>query len=177
MRNLVKYILCSLVSFCMLTAGTNKIFAQDKDYRAYTLFLYNFIKYVEWPTDNSPEFVIGVVGDSPIYKELVTLSETKKAKGKKIVIKVINTADESTGCSMIYFPSAKSALIKNFADKVKGKSVLLVAEQEGMARKGAAISFAIDDDDALKFDINKSVIDAQSLKIANVLIQLGMLVG
>ncbi|HEY4799207.1 MAG TPA: YfiR family protein, partial [Bacteroidia bacterium] len=146
------------------------------DYKAYTLFLYNFMKYIEWP-DPTGDFVIGVMGDSPIKNDLKTLSENKKAKGRKIVVKILATADDAAGCNMIYIPSEKSSFLKPIADKMKGKSVLIVAEREGLAKKGAAISFMVDEDDTLKFDINKSVIDSQSLKIANVLIQLGILVG
>ena len=168
-------VLCSL--FLMLFIGkVERAFSQDVDYKAYTLFLYNFMKYVEWP-DPSGDFVIGVVGNSPIEKELLKLAENKKAKGRKIVVKVINTTEEAILCNMIYIPSSKSALLKPILEKTKSKPVLIVAEREGLAKKGAAISFVIDDDDALKFDINKSSLNSQSLKIANILLQLGILVG
>jgi hypothetical protein len=78
---------------------------------------------------------------------------------------------------MIYVPSAKTSMLKLIMDKTKGKPILIVGEREGLARKGAGISFVVDDDDVLKFDINKSVLDSQSLKIANLLMQLGILVG
>ena len=177
MRRLVKYII-AFGFFLILFAGkTEQAFCQDVDYKAYTLFLYNFMKYIEWPQDQTGDFVIGVVGDSPIKKDLQTLAETKKAKGRKIVIKIINIPDDAVSCNMIFIPSAKSTQLKPIAEKVKGKAVLIVAEREGLAKKGAAISFAVNDDDALQFDFNKSVLDSQSLKIANLLMQLGELVG
>ena len=177
MRKLVKYII-AFGFFLMLFAGkTEKAFCQEVDYKAYTLFLYNFMKYIEWPADQTGDFVIGVLGDSPIKKELQTLAETKKVKGRKIVIKIITVPDDAIFCNMIFIPSAKSAQLKPIAEKVKGKAVLIVAEREGLAKKGAAISFAVNDDDALQFDFNKSVLDSQSLKIANLLMQLGELVG
>ncbi len=150
--------------------------AQDADYKAYTLFLYNFMKYIEWPNPEG-DFVIGVVGESPIKKELVTLSETKKAKGRKIVVKVIATPEEALACSMIFIPSAKTSMLKPIIEKTKNKSILIVGEREGLAKKGAAISFVIDDDDALKFDLNKAVMESKSLKAANLLIELAILVG
>ena len=163
-----------LPSFFTATQTTCK--AQEADYKAYTLFLYNFMKYVEWP-DQTGDFTIGIVGNSPIEKELITLSENKKAKGKKIVVKVINTAEDGETCNMIYLPSSKSSMLKQIMEKVKGKPILVVAEREGLAQKGAGISFAVDDDDARKFDINKSSLESHSLKIANILMQLGILVG
>jgi len=170
-----KYILPFLFS-AFLFGKTEIGFSQDVDYKAYTLFLYNFMKYIEWPSAEG-DFVIGVVGDSPIKKDLTSLSETKKVKGRKIVIKIISSPDDALFCHMIYIPSGKSSMTKQIAEKVKGKSILLVGEREGLAKKGAAISFAINEDDALQFDINKSVLDGNNLKIANVLVQLGILVG
>ena len=134
------------------------------------------MKYVEWPNANG-DFVIGVIGESPIQKELEELSKNKKAKGRKIVVLNITKPNDVFLCNMIYLPSSKSAQLKSISEKLKGKPVLIVAEREGLAKKGAAISFVIDDDDALKFDINKSVIDSQSLKIASLLVKLGTLVG
>lgn len=176
MSRMLKYIVVAGFSFVLFMGKTQKGFAQDADYKAYTLFLYNFMKYVEWP-DATGDFVVGVMGESPIKKELETLALTKKVKGKKIVIKTLLTVEDAAGCSMIYVPSAKNSMVKPLAEKTKSKPVLIVAEREGMAKKGAAISFVVDDDDSLKFDINKTVIDAQSLKIANLLIQLGVVVG
>jgi|ERR1051326_789166 hypothetical protein len=177
MKQPVKYILTFGIFLAMFAGRTEKVFSQDVDYKAYTLFLYNFMKYIEWPPDQAADFVIGVVGDCPIKKDLQTLAETKKAKGKKITIKIINATDDALSCNMVFIPSAKSSQLKPIAEKIKGKPILIVAEREGLAKKGAAISFAVNDDDALQFDFNKTVLDGQSLKIANLLMQLGELVG
>ena len=177
MRRLIKYCIALGIFLMIFIGKTEKVFSQDKDYKAYTLFLYNFIKYIEWPPDQTGDFVIGVVGESPIKDQLATLAASKKAKGRKIVVKIINVPDDAVSCSMIFIPAAKSAQLKPIAEKVKGKSVLIVAEREGLAKKGAAISFAVNDDDALQFDFNKTVLDSQSLKIAVLLMQLGELVG
>jgi hypothetical protein len=62
--------------------------AQETDYKAYSLFVYNFMKYVEWPEAQSKgDFVIAVLGDSPINKELENLAASKKLKGRNIVLK------------------------------------------------------------------------------------------
>jgi hypothetical protein len=176
MKKLIKYIV-GFVFFLMLFIGkTEQAFSQDVDYKSYTLFLYNFMKYIEWP-DKSGDFVIGVVGDSKVTTELMFLAEKKKVGARNIVVKTISTADDVLLCNMIYVPSAKTSMLKPIMEKIKGKPILVVGEREGLARKGAGISFMVDDDDVLKFDINKSVLDSQSLKIANLLMQLGIIVG
>lgn len=153
-----------------------KVFSQDIDYKAYTLFLYNFMKYIEWP-DKSGDFVIGVMGDSKVKEELTLLAGKKKVGARNIVVKTISNPEDVLLCNMVYIPSSQTNMLKILVTKVKDKPILLVGEREGLARKGAGISFVVDDDDVLRFDINKSVLDSQSLKIANLLMQLGILVG
>ena len=176
MMRLGKYVVLAGVFLMIFIGKTERAVAQDVDYKTYTLFLYNFMKYVEWPTTEG-DFVIGVVGECPVKKELEQLAKNKKAKGRQIVVVNIANAGDALLCNMVYIPSSKSAELRPIYEKVKGRSVLIVAEREGLAKKGAGISFAIDDDDALKFDINKSTLDSQNLKIANMLMQLGILVG
>src|ERR1700740_2397343 len=84
-----------VLSVLFLLCGKTSLKAQDVDYKAYTLFVYNFMKYTEWPEAQSKgDFVIGVLGSSPIQKELETLAATKKIKGRTILIKKITTVEE-----------------------------------------------------------------------------------
>ena len=159
--------------FALASVSAAKVRAQDVDYKAYSLFVYNFMKYIEWP-EITGDFTIGVVGDSPVLKELETLAKTKKAKGRNIIIKKILTPDDVMNCQLVYVCSGKSSMAKAINEKVKGKSILVVGEREGLAKKGAALSFITLDDDVLKFEINKVVLDQNKLKIPSVLSNLGL---
>lgn len=153
----------------------NQARAQQTDYKAYSLFVYNFMKYTEWSGDAAKgDFVIGVLGDSPIMKELNTLASSKKLKGRNIVVKKFTTAEECSGCHLLYVASGKSSMLKGLREALKTKPVLIVGEREGLANKGAGISFVTLEDDTLKFDINKKEIEQHGLKVASQLIQLGI---
>jgi hypothetical protein len=172
-KGLRKYWLSGVLLFMMGAAAAPRAQAQDVDYKAYSLFVYNFMKYIEWP-DLQGDFVVGVMGDSPVLKELETLARTKKAKGHNIVIKKIATPEEAANCQLVYVCESKSSLVKTLNEKLRGKSVLVVGEREGLAKKGAALSFITLDDDVLKFEINKTVIEQNKLKIPTVLSNLGL---
>ncbi|MGZ3903861.1 MAG: YfiR family protein [Bacteroidia bacterium] len=157
---------------------SSKCYAQDVDYKAYTLFVYNFMKYVEWPEAQSKgDFVVGVYGDSPIQKELQALASQKKLKGRNIVIKVVTKPEDATACQLLYVCSGKSSVIKQLKDQMKDKPVLLVGEREGLAKKGAGMSFVTLEDDELKFDINKKEIETHQLKVSSSLLALGIVVN
>ena len=168
-----------LASTCLLNlCSINKARAQDVDYKSYTLFVYNFIKYIEWPeTDSQGDFVIGVMGESPVYTELQGLASAKKVRGRNIILKQLSKPEEAQGCHLIYIVDNKSSMLKKLEEFALNKSILLVAEREGLAKKGAAFSFVTMDDDVLKFEINKSAIEKHALKIPPVLLALGLIVG
>jgi hypothetical protein len=172
-------ILIALLFILFLGNGINNTcVAQDVDYKAYTLFVYNFMKYIEWPEANSKgDFVLGIYGDSPITKELQALAANRKLKGRTITVKTINKPEDIGDCQLLYIPSSKSSVVKALKDQMKDKPVLLVGEREGLAKKGTALSFCTLEDDALKFDINKKEIEQHQLKISSSLIQLGIVVN
>ena len=47
------------------------------NYKIHSLFMYKFTQYIEWPS-TSGDFVIGVVGSSPIIAELEAIAATKR---------------------------------------------------------------------------------------------------
>lgn len=167
-----------IIPVLLFVFNSRTAIAQDVDYKAYSLFVYNFMKYIEWPEPQSKgDFVVGVLGDSPIEKELKTLAGSKKLKGRNIVIKKFKTPEEGAGCHLLYVCSSKSSLMKTVKEQLKNKPVLVVGEREGLAKKGAALSFVTLEDDGLKFDINKSEIEQHQLKISSALISLGIVIG
>ena len=167
-----------LVLFLFLNGISAKCVAQDVDYKAYTLFVYNFMKYVEWPEAQSKgDFVVCIFGESPVQKELTGLASSKKLKGRNIIIKSISKPEDATGCQLLYVSSSKSGNIKALKEQMAGKPILIVGEREGLAKKGAELSFVTLEDDGLKFDINKKEIEQHQLKISSQLIALGILVN
>lgn len=164
----------SLFLFCS-NAGLK---AQETNYKAYSLYVYNFMKYVEWPENKSQgDFVIVMLGHSGIEKELNLLATQKKLKGRNIVVRIANTVDEIKDCQLVYIAESKSNLLKEVNLKLKGNGILIVGEKDGAANKGACLSFATLDNDELSFDINKKSLDLQHLKISGTLIKLGSVVS
>jgi len=175
----IKYFKVLLLAMLVLRGlYSGNCHAQETDYKAYTLFIYNFMKYVEWPEAQSKgDFVLAVMGDSPITKELQTLASTKKLKGRNIVIKKVDTPEQAEGCQLLFVPNSKSNMVKTLKDQTKDKPILIVGEREGLAKKGAGLSFVTLDDDELKFDINKKEIEQHQLKISSSLLSLGIVVN
>lgn len=167
------------ISAIWILSFTNQCKAQEVNYKSYSIYVYNFIKYIEWPpsTRAGGNFSIGIVGDSPVYNELLQLAASKKANGQTIIIKKFATIEEADYCEILYISAAKSSALKKALEKTMSVPTLVVAEREGLAKKGAGINFVTLDDDVLKFEVNKKVIEDHSLKIPKILLTLGLAVG
>lgn len=149
--------------------------SQDLDYRAQSLYIYKFTKFIYWPAEKtSGDFVIGVFGNSPIIEELRLMASLKKGgKEQNIVVREVNTEDDLSAFHIIYISSSKSRQIRSVSDQVGDKPVLIVAEREGMASKGATISFVVSDYEILKFEVNVGRLEEQKMTISDDLVKLG----
>ncbi len=141
--------------------------------------MYIFSKNIYWPNDNLKEkFVIGVYGNSPIFEELEIMASIKKAaNGKKIIIKQFFSFNEIKNVDILYISSSKSRDLKKILNILKKKPILIVAERDGLAKKGASINFIIMEDDTLKFEVNRSVMKKLKLEISDGLLKHGFEVG
>jgi hypothetical protein len=159
----------------LLVLGILSSSAQQLDYRAQSLYIYKFTKFISWPEEKTKgDFIIGVYGNSPIMEELKLMASIKKAaKDQNIVVKEITTEDDLMQYNIIYVASSKSRQIRSLSEQIGSQPVLIVAEREGMAYKGATISFLITNYEILKFEVDVDQLERQQMTISEDLIKLG----
>jgi hypothetical protein len=145
-----------LFSSLLINAQESKIMA---------LYIYNFVRYVEWPVSSqNGNFVIGVVGESPISDELEKIIVGKKVNNQAVILKKISNTDQATFCHVLF-------ISEKYCDKVDGvtnskNNTLMICERKGVVSKSSAISF-IRQDTKIKFEINKENIKKSGLYVNN----------
>lgn len=148
----------------MLACSINAV-AQTTNYNVHSLFVLNIAKYSTWPSHGS-EFQIVVFGKSKIYEELQKVSAGKHING--LPVKVI-LADELTQVgtpNIIYLADGKSSSLTDVLKATEGKSIMVIAEREGLYKKGAGFSFVLMDNNTLRYDINNSEIEKRQIKVS-----------
>ncbi|HMJ46900.1 MAG TPA: YfiR family protein [Ferruginibacter sp.] len=165
------------LSVFFLLLGTSKIYAQENiNYTVYANIIYRFTKYIDWPDKNkSGDFVIGIVGDSPLYDEIKNFTVNKTVGNQRIVIKAFPASAASFNCHILFISEDESRKLKKIAALTLKTSTLLVTEAEGLAQKGSCINFNVVND-RLKLEINKNNIEQKNLNIAPELLSLGVIV-
>lgn len=146
-----------------------------EEYAVKAAFIYNFTKFVEWDeTQTAPTFVIGVIGDSPIYKPLLDLAATKTINNKKIeVLKCSATSAVNCRCQILFVPEeTKGKDFQEFITELSiTKNILIISESKGFLNNGSAINFLVTDNH-IKFEINIGCLNKYNLKASSQLLKL-----
>lgn len=151
----------------ILSTGFQIKSSYDTNSKIKAVFIYNFTKYIEWPKNyRQGSFVVGVVGDAPLYKELSKMALTKKVANQSFEIKKFNNVAEIGKCHILYVTKEKKESLGNILKKVKNNSTLIVTESPGMVDKGAGINFVVKNNKQ-KFELNKTNVEKYKLKVSS----------
>ncbi|HXB43707.1 MAG TPA: YfiR family protein [Puia sp.] len=149
---------------------------QATDYAVQANIIYRFTKYIDWPeSKKTGDFIIGMVGDSPLADELKTFIANKTVGNRKIVIRRFSSSADSYNCNILFINEDQSSSLKKIAVRTAGSPILLVSEAEGLATKGSCINF-ITVGDHLRLEINKNNIEQRRLGIASELLSLATII-
>ncbi len=148
--------------------------ASDNLSNVEAMFIYNFLRHVNWPEGSGNEnFVIGVYGNSDTYNQLVQFTANRKVGTKSIEIRRISSVAEAVSCQLIFVPAANISSITTIKSQVGNRACLIVGEQEGSNAHGSTIEFILKDN-TLKFRINQERAKQQNLLVSRSLIDMSI---
>ncbi len=153
---------------------------QGLEYKVKAAFLYNFIKFIDWPTDrlgaDDKSINVCLLGKDPFGPHLEPI-QNRTAKGHAIRIVRLKdpTADLST-CRMLFTTTHNMRDVKSIADKIKGQAILTVGEADGFASNGGMIGFVIRDG-RIQLEINLERIKRENISVSAKLLEIGVIVS
>jgi hypothetical protein len=139
---------------------------KEQEYDKKALFIYNFTSYVSWSKFKGNEFLIGIVGDSPINSFLASYTNGKSASKANIVVEKYVPA---RNYQIIFISNAGAKDFSRIKKEFSGKPTLLVTENTLFDKTGAHISFYVDGD-KVNFTVNKANIEKAGLNVSSKLI-------
>ncbi len=174
-RSVLKIFICLLlVSLNWKTAAADAI----SPYQVKAAFIYNFIKFVEWPTttfnDSKSPYVVGVLGKDPFGLELDYAMKNKTVNGRPIVVRRI-TDEKMNQCHLLFISSSEKRRLKSIFEQLKDKPILTLGETEEFAQTGGMINFVIEEN-KVRFQINIEAAKRADLKIHSTLLNLARVV-
>jgi hypothetical protein len=146
-------------------------------YHVKAAFLYNFAKFVDWPASafTGPEspFTLCVVGSEPFISASETLAG-KSIKGRKVVVRRIDTVVGARQCNMIYLASADEGGFNLDPAQLKA-AVLTVGESDDFLRRGGIINLTVVNN-KIRFEIDRDAGERLGFRFRAQLLQRALLV-
>jgi hypothetical protein len=151
--------------------------AQDggfSEYQVKAAFLYNFGKFVEWPTNdfaatNAP-LLIGVYGENPFGNDLATVVQGRNIDGHPVIARMVSLK-ELKSCQILFIAKSEQKNIGKILETLDGAGVLTVTENLSPFQSGVMINFILQDD-RIRFEINNTAAEKVGLKLSSKLLML-----
>jgi hypothetical protein len=156
-----------------LAPGLRAQSASQREYEIKAAYLYNFIKYVDWPSYGET-ISIGVLGNDPFGTALAPLNG-KIVKGRRLVIKHLDSVRDAQQCQIIFVSSSEKQRLQEIFESLRSARVLTVGETQGFADGGGIINF-IEENNKVRFEINAEAARRTGLNISSELLKLARLV-
>lgn len=169
--------------------------AANREYRIKAAFLYNFIKFVDWPkekmADSNEPIVIGIIGSRDFVKAFEPVKH-KKIKNRRISIKYFEGYEKlkksPTGnnsqwnqrmrtlknCHVLLLCSSDEIPIDNLRQiigELNASPVLTVGETRDFLESGGVVNFLMEDK-KIRFEINAAAAENSKLRVSSKLLRL-----
>ena len=149
------------------------------EYQVKAAFLFNFAKFVEWPSSSLPDLSaplrICILGRDPFGDELRNITKEKTVSGRKLQIDQLVDLQHAKTCQILFIASSERAQLKEILEALQGANVLTVGDTNGFPEQGGMINFVLEND-RVQFEVNRKAAEQAGLKISSKLLSVAKLV-
>jgi hypothetical protein len=171
----VAIIFALLVSASLVVAPEGRAQASLRQYQAEAAYIFNFLKFVEWPDDPSMDlhvpWVIGIVGEARLGVKLSELARRETIQGHELQVRLFQPSEDLRACHILFIGASQNKRLPAILMALNGASVLTVADMENFTESGGMIQLVMKDD-GMRFVIDLSSTSHARLKVSSKLLSL-----
>lgn len=158
----------------ILIASLHSNIARSADYESLEIkvkaaYLYNFLRFVDWPEEHPTHANICVYGINENYRSAFSSMATLSKKSQRITINMFPEDDDITklsACQIIFITDSATHKSKAIFEQIKDHQSLTVGESDSFISNGGMVNF-VRIKDKIRFEINHDVAKAAGLKISS----------
>ena len=118
------------------------------EYQVKAAFLYNFAKFVEWPSDSftTPSEPIGIciVGQNPFGPALENMVQGKKIGDRAFAVRRVPDPLQADKCQILFIASSEWKRTRAILAALRRADILTVGETDDFTAAGGVIGFKLD---------------------------------
>lgn len=141
------------------------------EYQVKAAFLFNFLKFIDWPpTAGDGPWVIGVLGTDPFGEALDQTVRGKIVNGRPVEVRRYSRLSDVKDCNILFIGRAAAGRIGVPVQP----GLLTVGETPGFLNSGGIVNFYLEEN-RVHFEIRPALARATGLRVSSQLLKLGRL--
>jgi hypothetical protein len=149
---------------------------EPSEYQVKAAFLYNFVKFVEWPPEalaRQETLVLCVFGKDPFKGALDEVVDGKTINGHPLQIRKANDPAATRSCHVLFVSAMENSRGGEITRAIRSFNILTVTEVGRSVEHCSVINFLMEDQ-RVRFQIDTSAAARAGLKISSKLLQLAV---
>jgi hypothetical protein len=149
--------------------------APDGEAQIKAAFVYNFLKFVEWPAEAfehpNDSLVVAILGDGPTAEAARRFLAAKEVGERKLVIRQVKWDKPLVGVHAVVVTETDVKKLRRTLEAASLGHILTIGEGAAFASTGGVIAMVIEDR-RVRFDIDLDAANAAGLKVSSKLLAL-----
>lgn len=157
-----------LIALLMLAASAHALDPiDDRQARLAAAYVFNFIKFVEWPAGSLGEEIhVCFSGAQDIQAALAEAVRDKPARERRVTVREVGRAADYSNCNVLYVDSTSTLKLP-----LTDESILTIGDSASFTANGGVVRLYVDDN-RLRFVINVDHAKRARLQVSSNLLKL-----
>lgn len=139
------------------------------------MFVYNFLKFVEWPVDTSvgakDPFVVVIIGEGATADATEHFLDSKTIGERPVVVRRVRWDQSLAGVRAAFVVERDAKKLHRVLDAAAAAGVLTIGEGESFTTRGGVIGLLVEDR-RVRFDVDTSAAQLAGLRVSSKLLAL-----
>lgn len=173
---LAAMIMVCLSTFAPATIAEERLEKSAKEYQVKAAFLYNFVKFVEWPGVQALQQThaanICIIGDEEFGGIAATIFKQASSAQLALNVKLDVSGVDLRSCHVLFISRLEEGHVPSLLASMRSQPVLTVSDAKGFADKGGIIemvktekTIGLFSKDKINLRINLKAAEAEGLRI------------
>ncbi len=158
---------------CLTSVPVSVSSSETRAYEIKAAFLYNFVKFVEWPDTLMKQsrgiITVGIMGTGD-FGDAFDVITGRTVKDMKLSVRYFQKAEDLRACHLLFVSDSEKYRLREILESVRGYPVLTVGETEDFGRLGGIIRFYTENN-RVRFEINISAALKADIRISAKLLE------
>jgi hypothetical protein len=149
--------------------------ARPSDYQVKAAYLFNFGKFVSWPSAASggESFPICLIGRDPFGNVLDTTLSGETIGGKSVVVRRLSKLPDATACRVLFISSSEEGRLREIFATINKAGVLTVSDIAGFSQRGGMIQFVLQGN-KVRFEVDLKAAEDAGLTLSSELLKVAV---